>query len=334
VVEEFEALGASYNPATGEGFSRSLIGRERLKWAQVMARNEEAVRYADAWAASLDTADGDKLDLPQVLRPYMRNFERARDAASELVYNYSLLGLKTDLAAITQPGGADGETVSGVEAFKNRLRVFLGGKSNNNLAVVDKANEEFFQINTPLAGVEGLVAQQLELVALIPRTPITKLFGFPPRGFNATGEHEQTNFYDRLTSLRPNLLVDQFAKARTVVELSEFGAVNAQVTEKWPDYEDPNALEEAQISLMEAQRDSLLKNSGFIWVDEARSRMSDDPASGFAGINPDRTPPPADLADPSLMTPPDLSARNAATPEEQARSLTRALGQALQQRGL
>lgn len=278
------------------------------------------------------------IPLPQVLLPYLKNFERARDAGAELVENFSLLGLKTKMEQLLMPGSSNGESSSGLSTLIERMRTFLSLKKNKGMVAIDKNEEEFFQLNTPLNGVEGLVAQQLELVAMIPGEPITKLFGFSPRGFNATGEHEENNFYDRLKTIRTRLVVEQFSTARTVVELSEFGRTYGDVTEKWQEYKDPNQLEEAQIGLAEAQRDAIYLQNSVVNPREVRTRLSDDPASGFTGINPDNTPPlRMDMADPSLMTPQDFSTQ-ATSPAEQAAKLAQALGSAfnssLDRRGL
>ena len=54
--------------------------------------------------------------------------------------------------------------------------------------------EEFYPITTLLTGLMELTRQQLEVLSLVIRMPVAKLFGTPPRGFNATGENDEQNW--------------------------------------------------------------------------------------------------------------------------------------------
>jgi phage-related protein (TIGR01555 family) len=255
------------------------------------------------------------IPLTQVALPYITNFERSRDAASQLVYNFSLLGLKTKMAEIMQPGGTDGKLVSGVKALKDRCKAFLGLRNNNGLAVIDKEDEEFFQINTPLGGVEGLVAQQLELISLISRIPVTKLFGTPPRGFNATGESDERFFNDQINAIMSRLFIENFKRAKALVELSELGAVQPQVTEAWQELLDPDPLQAAQIELAEAQTDAIYLQNNVALQTEVRKRLNNDPASPYHGKLPEGVKlPEVNMASPELAAG-NLSAVTAPQPD-------------------
>ena len=47
--------------------------------------------------------------------------------------------------------------------------------------------EDIKNITLTISGVTDIVRQQLEFIAAINRTPLVKLLGISPSGFNATG---------------------------------------------------------------------------------------------------------------------------------------------------
>jgi len=226
------------------------------------------------------------IPLSQLILPYVRNFERARNATADIVENFSLLGLKTDMAQMLQ-----GETADDII---NRMKVMLGSKRNYGIAMIDKDTEEFFQINTPLSGLQDLVAQSLELLALVSGEPVTKLFGTPPKGFNSTGEHDLVNFYDRVKNWQENLFYDNFETARKVIELSEFGQTFPDIVSEWQPLKDPNPKEQAEINKILADTDASLVQSGAVDAEDIRRRLSQDVTSGYANIKPEDLPEPPD----------------------------------------
>ena len=260
------------------------------------------------------------IPLPQVCLPYIINFERSRDASSELVFNYSLLGLKTELDNLVQPNSEEEGGESSLEAYKTRIRAMLAERKNNGLAVIDKNSEEFFQVNTPVSGIEGLVAQQLELLALIPGIPVTELFGTPPRGFNATGKSDNDNFASRLESIRSRLVLKPFDQGKAVIELATFGEVRGEVGVTWPTLKEADPLQTAQIQLCEAQRDGIYIGTGSVRNTEVRERLSKDEASGYHGLTMGvKLPPPVTMADPSLSPPPmNVGAETETSPQAAA----------------
>jgi hypothetical protein len=138
--------------------------------------------------------------------------------------------------------------------------------------------------------LEGLVAQQLELVALISSIPVTKLFGTPPKGFNATGESDIQNFYDRVKNWQERLFYKNFEKVRKVIELSEFGENYDGIVSEWLPLREPTPKETAEIQLIKAQRDAALLQAGALSAEDIRTRLSQDMTSDYANIDPSDLP--------------------------------------------
>jgi phage-related protein (TIGR01555 family) len=216
------------------------------------------------------------IPLVQLVLQYVANFESARDSSAEVVNNFSLLGLKTDMGEVITGGPATG--------LVNRAKIMLAAKRNQGLALIDKETEEFFQIDTPLSGLRDLVAQQLELLALIPGIPVTKLFGTAPTGMNATGESDMRNFYDKTRTWQETLYFDNFIKARQLLELTEFGAITDGIVETWEPLQEPNPTEQATIRKTNAETDAIYLEQGVILQEEVRKRLSADEESGYNGL--------------------------------------------------
>lgn len=216
------------------------------------------------------------IPLVQLVLQYVANFESARDSSAEIVNNFALLGLKTDMGQVLTGGPATD--------LVNRAKIMLSAKRNQGLALIDKEQEEFFQIATPLAGLKDLVAQQLELLALIPGIPVTKLFGTAPTGMNATGESDMRNFYDKIRTQQEQLYFDNFVKARQLIELTEHGSITDGLVEFWEPLQEPNQVEQAGIQKTKAETDAIYLEQGVILQEEVRERLSTDEESGYTGL--------------------------------------------------
>lgn len=216
------------------------------------------------------------IPLVQLVLQYAANFESARDSAAEIIHNFSLLGLKTDM----------GQSITGGPATEviNRSKMLLGAKRNQGIALIDKETEEFFQIETSLGGLKDLVAQQLELLALIPGVPVTKLFGTAPTGMNATGESDMRNFYDKVRTWQESLYFDNFVKARKMIELNEFGKITEGIVETWEPLQEPNPVEQAGIQKTKAETAAIYLEQGVVLQEEVRERLATDEESGFNGL--------------------------------------------------
>uniref|UniRef100_UPI00224276C6 anti-CBASS protein Acb1 family protein n=1 Tax=Campylobacter jejuni TaxID=197 RepID=UPI00224276C6 len=74
-------------------------------------------------------------------------------------------------------------------------------KNNNSLILLTK-DENYIQSITALSGLDKLIAQLYENVAVSARMPAVKLLGLTPSGFNTTGEFDLNSYYDEIMSLQ------------------------------------------------------------------------------------------------------------------------------------
>ncbi|MGC9868528.1 anti-CBASS protein Acb1 family protein, partial [Escherichia coli] len=98
------------------------------------------------------------------------------------------------------------------------------------LLMLDKTNEEFFQFNTPLSGLDTLQAQAQEHMFFVSAIPSVKFAGLSPTGLNASSEGEIRVFYDTIAALATRLLKKPLKKVLDIIQLSEFGDIDPDIT--------------------------------------------------------------------------------------------------------
>ena len=116
------------------------------------------------------------------------------------------------------------------QSLKGRAAIWSAQATNDGLLTLDMEGEEFVQVNTPLSGLGDIVSQQLELLSAIARTPAVKLLGISPKGFNSTGEYDESNWYDHVSSQQSSVFGDNLDIAVKVIQLSEFSKIDPDLT--------------------------------------------------------------------------------------------------------
>jgi hypothetical protein len=98
------------------------------------------------------------LSLIQMLRPYVENWLRTRQAVGDIVQNFSTPVLKTPLDKLT--------TREGAIALAERAEVYNLARSNQGLLICDTETEEFAIASVPLSSLDQLQGQSQEHMCL------------------------------------------------------------------------------------------------------------------------------------------------------------------------
>ena len=224
------------------------------------------------------------VSMTQLMMPYVERWLRTVDSVSDLLHSFSLSGIKTDMSAILS-GSDDGDTNIMLRAeLYNRLR------DNRGLMLLSKDEEEFFQFNTPLSGLDALLAQSQEQMAAPSHTPLVKLLGITPSGLNASTEGEIAVYYDYIRSMQENLLRDPLDKLLKLVQLHLFGKVNDNITFDFAPLQQMNETELSTIRKSDTDRDVAYIQAGVVSAEEVRGRLAGEPDSGYNGIDVEDVP--------------------------------------------
>ena len=224
------------------------------------------------------------VSMTQLMMPYVERWLRTVDSISDLLHSFSLSGIKTDMSAILS-GSDDGDTNIMLRAeLYNRLR------DNRGLMLLSKDEEEFFQFNTPLSGLDALLAQSQEQMAAPSHTPLVKLLGITPSGLNASTEGEIAVYYDHIRAMQENLLRDPLDKLLKLVQLHLFGKVNDNITFDFVPLQQMSETDLSTIRKSDTDRDVAYIQAGVVSAEEVRGRLASEPDSGYNGIDVEDVP--------------------------------------------
>lgn len=223
------------------------------------------------------------MSLSQLAEAYVNNWLRTRQAVSDLINNFSITVLATDMDQVLQ-GDCDGSDVFA------RADMFTLTRSNRGLMMVDKAREEILQVNTPLSGLHELQAQAQEHMCSVSRIPAMILTGISPSGLNASSDGEIRAFYDWISSQQEAFWSHPLDICLKLLMLNLWGEIDPTITFEFNPLWQVSAKEESEIRVNDANADSVLLDRGVISQEEVRSRLAKDPSSGYSGIDVDDVP--------------------------------------------
>jgi len=216
------------------------------------------------------------VSMTQLAIPYVDNWLRTRQSVSDTVKQFSISGVKTDLQQSLQPGAG--------QDLANRAGLINAYRDNRNIMFLDMATEEFFQVNTPLSGLDALQAQAQEQMSAVSHIPLVKLLGVTPTGLNASSEGEIRVFYDYVRGYQKNVLMSLMLNAIRVAQLSLFGEIDPHVIWEWAPLLELTKLEEADARAKDADTDAKYVEMGAVTPDQVAEVLHNDAHSRYAGI--------------------------------------------------
>jgi phage-related protein (TIGR01555 family) len=221
------------------------------------------------------------ISLSQLCEPYVDNWLRTRQSISDLLNNFSITCLATDMAQVLQGNDmGDGVLLRG--------KLFTKTRSNLGLMLLDKESEELSQTNTPLSGLHELQAQAQEHMCTASRFPAVKLLGISPSGLNASSDGEIRMLYDNIASQQEAYWRTPIDTILKIMQLSLFGEIDPSIGFKFVSLYQPEAFEESQIRMNNATVASTYIAAGVLSPQDERERLAKDEESGYEGLDIDQ----------------------------------------------
>lgn len=218
------------------------------------------------------------MSLSQMAQPYVENWLRTRQSVADLVNQFSITAMATDMSEVLT-GGDDGASVFA------RAELFTQTRSNRGLMMLDKEREELVQINTPLSGLSELQAQSQEHMCSVSRIPAMILTGISPSGLNASSEGEIRVFYDWIKALQNAHYSKPLDICIKLLMLDMWGEIDESITWQWCNLWQVTDSEQAEIRSKDSQTDAAYLDRGVLAPEEVRQRLASDPYSGYSGID-------------------------------------------------
>lgn len=167
--------------------------------------------------------------------------------------------------------------------IRENMAYFMEMRDNYGVQFMD-SEDTAQQFDTSLADLDATIMTQYQLVAAAANVPATKLLGTTPKGFNATGEYEESNYREELESVQSNDLEELLQRHYDMLMRSEALPLT-EISVTWAPLDSPTAVESADIELKSAQTDAALAATGAIDGLDIRKKLAADKASSYYGID-------------------------------------------------
>lgn len=220
--------------------------------------------------------------LVQIMKPYVDNWLRTRQAVSDLINSFSIVNFQTDMSSVL--GGQPGDGVW------DRADMFVQSRDNRGIWLTDKDNELLTSLAVPLGGLHELQAQSQEHQASAARIPLSIYLQITPTGLNATNDGETRNFYADVHSYQEEDVRPGLQTIFEAVQLSLFDKIIPDMKFEFVALWEMSDKDKSDIRKADADADIGYVTAGIIDPEEVRERLSNDETSLYHGV---------DLSDPA-----------------------------------
>lgn len=224
------------------------------------------------------------ISLSQLAEPVVDNWLRTRQAVEDLINNFSIISIATNMGVVLQ-GGDEDACANAAADLVNRMQLFTQTRSNRGLMVTDYQTEELRQLAVPLGTLDQLQAQAQEHMCAVSRIPAVILTGIEPAGLNASSEGSMRAWFDWVAAQQSaywTLPVDTILK---VLQLSMYGSIDPDITWEWVSLFQMTPKEESEIRTADANAATAYVGLGAIDNIEVREKLARDPKSGYQGLD-------------------------------------------------
>lgn len=227
------------------------------------------------------------MSLSQLAEPTVENWLRTRQSVSDLINNFSITAIKTNMAQVLQ-GDCDGSDLFA------RIDLFTQTRSNRGVMALDMEAEELVQVNTPLSTLDALQAQALEHMCVVSRIPAMILTGISPSGLNASSDGEIRVFYDWIAACQMSTWHDPIDTMIKLIMLNLWGEIDDSIDFEFNPLWQLTAKEEAEIRRMDMETDRGYTDASVLSQEEVRERLSKNKDSGYSFIDAEAIPEPSE----------------------------------------
>lgn len=223
-----------------------------------------------------------------LLEPAVNMWLRTRKSVNDLLHNFSVTILKSNLATLLEDE-EDGGLVG-------RAELMTAQRDNGGVAVIDMNTEDIVKADTSLAGLDKLQAQAQEHMAAICNEPLVIMTGVTPSGLNASSEGEIQIWHENVSAQQKNVCDAPLKLVIEAIQLHLYGEIDDAITHEWVPLDEPTAKELAEERAADATRDGVYIDKAVLDPQEVRDRLAKDPTSGYDGLTGEAPEPPIDPA--------------------------------------
>lgn len=186
---------------------------------------------------------------------------------------------EANVDVITNKNLSDNLIAGEEKEITKRYEMYSLMKSVFNMALLD-GSETYDRKTLNLTGVSDTIEVMMTWLAGCAGYPLTKLFGTSAKGMNATGQGDKDNYNEDLRGIQqklemPMTLIDE------ILVRSATGEMPADFSYSWNPLTASDQVEEAQASLLQAQKDEIYLNDRVIKVSQIKRKLQADDSYQF-----------------------------------------------------
>lgn len=209
----------------------------------------------------------------------VRDFNLSWSSAALLLQDFATPVVK--MKALDQLMGENGQ-----QALQDAAAMIESQRSTAR-AVIISDTDEYQRSATPVSGLPELLDRFAQRLAAAANMPVTKLMGESPAGLNATGQQDESFWFDEVTAEQNNVLRPALNRLCEILFAAKKGPTSGRDPGKgnWHVAFTPlkqlSPVDEAQRRLSIAQADVALVNAGIVTPEEvAATRYGGDEFNG------------------------------------------------------
>lgn len=204
----------------------------------------------------------------------VRDYTAGMQGSSALVADFAQAVIK--IKGLAEIYEANDESV-----LRTRMEAIDMGRSVLRAMLLDADGEDFERKPTPLTGLPEIIDRLQGQVAGAAKVPVTRLFGKPIGGLNATGDADVRNYYDEIDAKRSLRVRPALEKIVRCLFKAKDGPTKGIEPETWsvafPPLWQPTAGEKALERKTVAETDAIYIDKGVLTPEEvAVSRFGGD----------------------------------------------------------
>jgi len=182
---------------------------------------------------------------------------------------------EANVDVITRTGLADEMASDQDTAITDRYALFAQMKSVVKLALLD-GDEAYDRKTLNLSGVAPIIELFMTWISGAADIPLTRLFGTSAKGLNATGEGDQSNYFNSIRSKQTTQVDPGMRVLDEVLVRSALGYWPDDYNYVWNPLAQPSATEVAAALKLNAERDQLYVDMGAVEVSQIQENLQAD----------------------------------------------------------
>ena len=232
------------------------------------------VRYSDVADILKPSYSYGGLPLTQLIWERAYAAERTANEAPQLAMTKRTTGLYVDMEA----------AIANEKLMEEKMEFWAQYRDNYGIKLLGQ-EERMEQFDTALSDLDAVIMSQYQIVAGIANVPVTKLMGTTPKGFNSTGDYEIDSYIEELETIQCDTLEPMLERHYELLLKSE--GLNFEVDIEWNSLKVESEQEVSTRRNQDSQTAVNYASIGAIDGFDARKKISEDPDSGFSGLEVD-----------------------------------------------